>query len=72
LPDQVAIELHVAVHLLFLPSFLAEPDMLTLGAPLSREVGDGFLPCSGNSSQDIFSRLGFGESSFHEVGLIRA
>jgi hypothetical protein len=43
LPDQVAIELHVAVHLLFLPSFLAEPDMLTLGAPLSREVGVRFL-----------------------------
>jgi hypothetical protein len=33
----------VAVHLLFLPSCYAEPDMLTLGAPLSREVGVRFL-----------------------------
>jgi hypothetical protein len=31
--------------------------MLTLGASLSREVGDGFLICSGNSSRDILPNM---------------
>src|ERR671913_290746 len=34
---------------------LCVAEMLTLGAPLSREVGDCFLTCSGNFSRDIFS-----------------
>src|SRR5215210_2812369 len=30
---------------------------VTLAAPLSREVGDGFLNCSGNLSRDIFPNV---------------
>src|SRR5918994_4495474 len=33
-----------------------EPDMGTLGVPLSREVGDGFLTCSGNFP-DLFGQF---------------
>jgi hypothetical protein len=42
--------------------------MATLVAPLSWEVGDSFLTCSGNISRGIFPSLGFGESTFYEVG----
>jgi len=38
-------------------SSFPEPDLLTLVAPLSREEGDGFLTCSGNFSQEIFTTL---------------
>jgi hypothetical protein len=31
--------------------------MVTLVAPLSWEVGDSFLTCSGNISRDIFPRF---------------
>jgi hypothetical protein len=31
--------------------------MLTVMAPLSWEVGEGFLTCSGNFSRDIFPGL---------------
>jgi len=34
-----------------------EPGKVTLVAPLSWEVGDGFLSCSGNFSRDIFARF---------------
>src|SRR5829696_2331804 len=40
--------------LLLLSSLISVADMLTVVAPLSREVGDGFLSCSGNFSRDIF------------------
>src|SRR5829696_6543590 len=36
------------LHSIDLLCEVLEPDMLTVGAPLSREVGDGFLTCSGN------------------------
>src|SRR5215203_5743824 len=44
------------VHALASPvlAHLSVADMLTVGAPLSREVGDCFLSCSGNFSRDIF------------------
>jgi hypothetical protein len=42
--------------------------MVTLVAPISRGVGDGFLTCSGNFSREIFPSLGFGASTFYEVG----
>jgi hypothetical protein len=41
-------------------------NMLTLVGLLSREVGDGFLTCSGNFSHEVVPRLGFGESTFYE------
>ena len=34
-----------------------KPDKVTLVALLSREVGDGFLTCSGNFSWDISPSL---------------
>src|SRR5215204_2487136 len=44
------------VHALAAPvlAHLCVAEMLTVGAPLSREVGDCFLCCSGNFSRDIF------------------
>jgi hypothetical protein len=41
-------------------------------ALLSWEVGDGFLTCSGNFSQEVLPSLGFGEFTFYDVGWIRA
>jgi hypothetical protein len=43
-----------SMPLLLLSSLISGADMLTVGAPLSREVGDCFLSCSGNFSRDIF------------------
>ena len=42
--------------------------MVTLVVPLSREVGEGFLTCSGNYSRDIFPSLGFGEAPSTKLG----
>src|ERR687897_856601 len=39
---------------LLLSSLISVAEMLTVGAPLSREVGDCFLSCLGNFSRDIF------------------
>src|SRR5918994_1992565 len=39
------------LHSMDLLDKVLEPDMLTLGVPLSWEVGDGFLICSGNYSR---------------------
>src|SRR5918993_268880 len=47
------------LHSMDLLSEVLEPDMLTLGVPLSWEVGDGFLICSGNYSQEFVLSLGF-------------
>src|SRR5918995_753486 len=47
----------LSVHSMDLLCKDLEPDMLTLGAPLSWEVGDCFLICSGNISRDIFPRV---------------
>src|SRR5215211_2925408 len=45
------------LHSMDLLCEVLEPGKVTLVVPLSWEVGDGFLTCSGNFSRDIFPTL---------------